>query len=76
MTFLEIMGSKTKAVTFSFFPRLNFSLDTRILLLYPTVPDSSRPNVQVHITRQHVNTFSHAVVNFTACVTESVLISF
>ena len=26
------------ALTSSFFPRLNFSLDMRILLLYPTVP--------------------------------------
>ena len=27
-----------KDLTFSFFPRINFPSETRILLLYPTVP--------------------------------------
>ena len=33
-----ITGCNTKAFTFSFFPRLNFPSETRILLLYLTVP--------------------------------------
>ena len=55
----------------TFFPRLNFSSETRILLLYPTVP---RPDFQVHITRQHINILSHAIINFARCVAKSVLV--
>ena len=33
-----VRGLNTKELTFSFFPRLNFPSDTKILLLYPTVP--------------------------------------
>ena len=40
------------------------------------VPNSSRPDVQVHIARQHINIFSHAIIDLTGCITESVLISF
>ena len=36
LSWLFIAG--TTKLTFSFFPRINFSSETRILLLYPTVP--------------------------------------
>ena len=52
---------------------------TKFLIGYENfviVPDSSRPNFQVHIARQHVNIFSHAIINFTRCVAECVLVSF
>ena len=40
MTLWLIFGvGGTKALTLSIFPRLNLLSDTRILLLYPTVPD-------------------------------------
>ena len=35
-------------------------------------PSAYRVNFQVHITRQHVNIFSNAIIDFTRCVTESV----
>ena len=42
-------GSNTKALTLSFFPRLIFHL--KIAENFIIIPDSSRPNVQVHIDR-------------------------
>ena len=33
------IAAGSKELTFPFFPRINFSLETGILLLYPTVPD-------------------------------------
>ena len=70
---LEIMGSNAKALTLSFFPRLNFPSDNEN---FAVVPDSSRPDVKVHTARQHINIFSHAIIYLTGCVTENVLITF
>ena len=39
------------------------------------VPDSTWLSFQVHIARKHINILSHAVIDLTRCVTESVLIS-
>ena len=50
-------------LTLSFFPRLNVTSDTRILLY-----------LKVHITRKHINTFSHAIIDLTQCVIESFFI--
>ena len=41
------------------------------------MPSNSQPGFQVHVARQHVNTFFHVVIDLTQCVTtESVLIAF
>ena len=60
----------TEVLTILFFPRL--PSDTKILLLYPTVPDLTFS--EVHITRQHVNIFSNVIINLTRCVTKSFLV--
>ena len=39
------------------------------------IPDSSRPNFQVYITREHIDVLSHTVVDLTRCVLKSVLIT-
>ena len=70
---MGITGSNTKELTFSFFPRLNFSIGYKNFV---TIPDSSRPDVKVHIARQHINIFFHAVTSLTGCITESVLVMF
>ena len=70
---MEITGySNTKELTFTFFPRLNVSSETRIFLLYPTVPDLTFRFISLG---QHINIFPHAVVNFTQCITKSVLVT-
>ena len=59
-------------LTFSFFPRLNFPTDLKILLLYPTVPIIIFKFISLG---KHVDIFSNAVIDLTRCVTESVLIT-
>ena len=38
------------------------------------IPDSICLNFQVHITREHKDVLSHAVIDLTQCVTKGVLI--
>ena len=73
MTFLEIMGSKTKELTFFIFPKTKFTIRYKNFII---IPDSTCFNFQIHITRQHVNIFSDAIIDLTRCITKSVLISF
>ena len=35
----RVLGASKELKPFHFFPRINFPSETRILLLYPTVPD-------------------------------------
>ena len=55
------------------FSQTKFSIGYKNFVI---IPDSSGFNFQVRIARQRVNIFSHAIINLTGCVTESVLISF
>ena len=62
-----------RCVNLFVFPQAKFTIRYENFIV---VPDSSGPNFQVHIARQHVSIFSHAIINFARCVTESVLVSF
>ena len=53
------------------FPQTKVTIRNKNFII---VPDGTCLNFQVHITRKHINILSHAVVDFTRCVTESVLI--
>ena len=65
---LVLIAGVSKELTSSFFPRINFQSETRILL-YPTVPvlilNSMLPNV-----------FPDTVIDLTRCVTKSLLVMF
>ena len=55
-----------------------FPLQTKVTIGYENfiiIPDGSRPNFQVHVTREHIDALSQTVINFTRCITESVLIA-
>ena len=57
-TIVVLLIGFSGTLTTLFFPRLNPLSD------FVVVSDSSQPNVQVHVTRQHVDAKSHAVINF------------
>ena len=67
------MAFHCRYINFFIFLQTKFSIGYENFIV---VFNSSRPDVQIHVTRQHLNILSHAIVDLTRCVTKSVLISF
>ena len=69
---LWLIVSGAEVLTTLFLLRPNPLSDTKVLLLYPSVPDL----IFRFMSQQHVNGFAHTVIGLTQCITESVLIMF
>ena len=71
LVFWVFMTFHCRCVNLIIFSQTKFFIRNENFII---APNSSRPNVQVHITRQHINILFHTAVNFTRCVTNSVLV--